>query len=273
MGIASNYGTTLTGLQLSPASLYEIPLPAIMQIAGKSSGDKGHYWVLDKVSDDNLEFYDPQSNRRFSQTIQEFSKEWTGKALVSRSNISGDFANLILSEHEVQKSYGGCCGAPRPEDNLGDDDNDDDDDDDDDCSKQGLGSPVWKVNKINMNLFMKDIPLWYNPPYGPRVEIQMSYNSQSAIAHSEPFGNKWQFNYGSYLIVDTGGNVIIFMPDGRRDVFTPDGTGGYTKPFGVFNTLTKIAENQYSLRLSTALFMYMTSLMERVLYSHFSLRS
>ena len=38
------------------------------------------------------------------------------------------------------------------------------------------------------------------------------------------------------------------MPDGRYDVFAPDGTGGYRKPYQVFNTLTKFAENYFELR-------------------------
>jgi RHS repeat-associated protein len=109
-------------------------------------------------------------------------------------------------------------------------------------------SPRWSVNVINMNLFVTDTPMWYDPPIGPRVRITLGYNSQSAIAHNEPFGSKWQFNYGSYLVVDTAGSVLIFMPDGRRDVFSPDGAGGYYPPYRVYNTLTRLAENYFELR-------------------------
>ena len=38
------------------------------------------------------------------------------------------------------------------------------------------GAPVWDVNMVNMNLFVTDIPLWSDPPVGPAVEIQLSYN-------------------------------------------------------------------------------------------------
>ena len=113
------------------------------------------------------------------------------------------------------------------------------------CAK---GSPVWSVNKINLNLFVTDIPMWYNPPIGPSVEIQISYNTQSDVVSNAPFGNKWQFNYGGYLTVDGSGNVTVFMPDGRVDVFTINGST-YTNPFGIFNTLTKIADNSYELKL------------------------
>ena len=99
-----------------------------------------------------------------------------------------------------------------------------------------------------MNLFVQDVPLWYRPAVGPAVEITLSYNSQSAIAQHEPFGAKWQFNYGSYLVVDTGGEVTVFMADGRRDVYSPNQAGGYLPPYQVHNTLVKLAENRFELR-------------------------
>ncbi len=369
--IAAQYGYKLAAVKLSTSELKDLPMPAIMQISGKNAGDKGHYWVLEEAKNDGLELYDPQSRHRFSQNLNEFSKEWNGNALVfadrtvvsdahiissnsansfeviptcsesfllslkdagqagmtAKNNPSGllsvipdsvrnpgplssavcedSFNSVIpaqagiqvftenwipdyyprlqtsraglgnddpvsiiwsmtfpgasiiteskplpgvkLSDSETEEIFGGCCGVPRPEDDLGcpgenagPDGN---------CCNSGEGAPIWKVNMVNMNLFVTDIPMWYNPPIGPPVKIQISYNSQSAIAQHEPFGNKWQFNYGSYLTVDTGGNVTIFMPDGRRDVYSPDGTGGYIKSFQVFNTLTKIAENHFELKL------------------------
>ena len=110
------------------------------------------------------------------------------------------------------------------------------------------GAPGWMINPLNMNLFVQDIPLWHKPAIGPPVEISLSYNSQSAIAQHEPFGAKWQFNYGSYLVVDTGGEVTIFMADGRRDVYSPNPSGGYLFPYQVHNTLVKLAGNSFELR-------------------------
>jgi RHS repeat-associated protein len=115
------------------------------------------------------------------------------------------------------------------------------------CSNAGQGFPVWTVNKVNLNLYVTDTPLWYKAPFGPPVDIKLSYNSQAAIDANSVFGNKWTFNYGSYLIVDANGSVKVSMPDGRQDVYTLSG-GVYTKPFGVFNTLTKISDNHYTLK-------------------------
>lgn len=222
--IASSYKYELTGYRLSISELNQIPLPAIMQIAGKSSGDKGHYWVLDRVENGTLELYDPQSRRRFTQSPDEFSKEWTGRTLVSTSRIMDKIPGTMLSANEMKESYGGCCGVPRPEESLGNPGDNAGGPQNEQCSE---GAPVWNVNMVNMNLYVTDTPIWYNPPVGPSVRINLSYNSQSSIAQYEPFGNKWTFNYGSYLVVDPGGNVTVFMPDGRRDVYTPDGQGGY----------------------------------------------
>ncbi len=109
-------------------------------------------------------------------------------------------------------------------------------------------APTWSVNQVNMNLFVTDTPLWYDSPIDPSMKISLGYNSQSTPTYNEPFGNKWQFNYGSYL-VDSGGSVTIYMPDGRSDVYTSDGRGGYTKPYQVSNTLTKVPTYYYRFEL------------------------
>jgi RHS repeat-associated protein len=245
--LASQYGYDLSGVKLSVSDLKDLPLPAIMHIQGKNPGDSGHYWILERVHEGRLELFDPQGGSRFEQTPDQFTREWSGNALV----FSGE-ANLPwdrLGENQMNQLYGGCCGVPMPEDDQGDPDIIEPDEQKDDSCHKGYGSPIWKVNKINMNLFVRDIPFWYNPPIGPPVRIQISYNSQSSINNYEPLGNKWQFNYATYLTVDTGDNVTVFMPDGRRDVYTPNGGGGYNPPYQVFNTLTKIAENHYELKL------------------------
>ncbi len=134
-------------------------------------------------------------------------------------------------------AFGG-VGYPRPEDRLGNPDN---------KPPGNCGAPGWDVNLLNLNFYLSDTPLWYESPVGPSVAITLSFNSLSAISRHEPFGNKWQFNYATYLDEDLGGQVTVFMPDGRRDLYVPDGTGGYTPPFQVFNTLQKIGPQNFEL--------------------------
>lgn len=238
--MSADQGLELTGIEVTEADVRALSLPAILQVRSHSSASAGHYWILDKVQSDRLELYDPQSQRRFHQSLDELAQEWTGRVLVFGK--PGGVPGRRLGIEEMQESYGGCCGLPRKEDGLG---NPDDNSPPDQCSG---GAPRWSVNVINMNLFVTDTPLWYQPPAGPAMRITLSYNSQSAIAQYEPFGNKWQFNYGTYLVVDTAGTVTVFMPDGRRDSYAPNGSGGYTRPYLVFNTLTQIAPNHFELR-------------------------
>lgn len=240
--IAKKHGYTITGLRVTVADLKKVPLPAIVQVSGSDSGDRGHYWVLDEINKDLLTFFDPQSGRRFEQNTREFSAEWSGNLLVISDKKA--LPGRRLTNHEMTQTYGGCCGLQRLPGAQGHPGR---------CAgpssggKNSCGSPTWSVNMVNLSLFVTDTPLWYSSPIGPSVNISLSYNSQASITEYEPFGNKWQFNYGTYLVVDSGGVVTAIMPDGRNDIYTPDGSGGYTKPYQVFNTLTKIAENHFEM--------------------------
>lgn len=257
-GLAAQYGLALTTLRLTTAELDLIPLPAIVHIPGQAEGDKGHFWILQSKRGELLKLHDPQSGRWFRQTVAEFSGEWQGVALVF---AGGDAAlpGVPLEETELAQLTGGCCGVARPESDQGDPDRDPKDDtaneppgDGDDC-----GECLWSVNPVNMNLYVSDMPLWYDPPIGPKVGIKLSYNSQSANNQHEPFGNKWQFNYGTYLVLDPGDTVTIYMPDGRRDIFTGDTTGNYTAPAGVHNRLTNLGGQRWELRFpDDSLFIY-----------------
>ena len=255
MDVAAGFGYEFKGLHVSDNDMEKLPLPAIVQLNARNGGDSGHYWVLERVKGEEVELFDPQAGHRYNQTIAEFAREWDGVILAFQASDTSSGIGIKLSQAEMEERYGGCCGVPRPPEKLGDPcegdpccKNKGPSTSCSTCSSAGKGAPAWSVNMVNINLFMTDTPLWYEPSIGPPVKITLNYNSQSSIAYNQPFGNKWQFNYASYLVVDTGGTVTIFMPDGRNDVYSPDGSGGYTKPFGVFNTLTKLAENHFTLR-------------------------
>lgn len=224
---------------LTASDLASVPLPAIVHLVGSPATMAGHYWVLEGVGSGTVRLFDPQSGRRFEQSFAEFSKEWDGSAIVLSERA--DLPGTAMNPREAREQVGGCCGAPARESDLGDPDGDNDPDD--------CGAPVWTVNMISMNFYLSDTPLWYTPPYGPPVRIRLSYNSQSAIAYHEPFGPKWQFNYASYMVIDTGGSVTLFRPDGRRDIYTPDGMGGFVPPTGVHDELAVTGPERYELRL------------------------
>lgn len=248
--LAAVHGHELVAIETTSAALSLLPLPAILHVGPKNSGADGHYWVLDKLQDDNAELFDPQSHHRFHQTVAELASQWSGRALLFSAPAPLPGRKLELGE--LEQSAGGCCGVPPPEDDLGCKP----------CKKRmmssavsccgggasGMGAPIWFVNAANMNFNVADTPLWYHPAYGPMVAISLSWNSSSAIAYNEPFGNKWAFSYATYLTMDTSGLITVFMPDGKRDLYYPNGTGGYYGGYQVYNTLVFIAANHYELQ-------------------------
>ncbi len=151
--------------------------------------------------------------------------------------VSFAFAHPCFSSDASSSAPRGTGSCGRDKSNTGGDGND------------SCGSPTWSVNMVNLNLYVLDVPLWYNPPVGPSINIALSYNTQVTATGTEPFGNKWQFSYGSSLTIETGNNVLIVMPDGKKDLFTDNGSGGYDKPYGIYNTLTKIGTDHFELTL------------------------
>lgn len=242
--LAARQGVRLEARRVEPADISSLPLPAIIELERREGGALGHYWVVESVADDQVRIHDPQSTRTFHQSLEELAQEWEGVVLL-RSGAP-DLPGRPVTAAELDTLRGGCCGAPAPESDLGNPgDNGGPKDAGDPC-----GGPRWNVNMLNMNFHAVDVPIWYRPAYGPMVSFALSYNSQSAIAYYEPFGPKWQFNYASYLVVDTGGAVLVFMPDGRRDQYTPAGAHSFLAPFGVHNELVNIGTDRYELRLT-----------------------
>ncbi|MBL7049691.1 MAG: RHS repeat protein, partial [Nitrospira sp.] len=147
------------------------------------------------------------------------------------SGVSEDCFDSNGDGKDDENSDNACAfaGRTKPDANLGGNV---------DC--QANGAPVWEVNEINMNLFMTDIPIWHDTPIGPKLELQISYNSEADVISDSPFGNKWVFNYGSYLVEDgTTGDVTVTMPDGREDNYTYNNPG-YSAPFGIYNVLSQV---------------------------------
>lgn len=242
--LAARYGQDLVAVKLPAAEVTQLALPLIIYVSGDREGARGHYWVLEKSSNEELKLYDPQSGQRFRQTPEQFAREWSGIALVFAEGEA--VPGVRLSKAEMGEIFGGCCGVPAPPDKTGP--NEKESQPPKNLCPTFHGSPTWWVNMINMNLYMVDVPIWYSNPIGPSVEIAISYNSLASIAQHEPFGNKWQFNFGTYPVVDPSGTVTIFMPHGEVHSYLPDGAGGYVRPYQVSNELTKIAENHFELR-------------------------
>ncbi|KJV05968.1 cysteine peptidase family C39 domain-containing protein [Methylocucumis oryzae] len=245
--LAKRHDYNLVGLRLKPEDLKQITLPAIAQVEWQNG--KGHYWEIAERDGDLLKLYDPQNHDYYEQTIQEFSQQWHGAVLVfaQADKAKSTLPGKQLALNDMATINGGCCGLPAPPDDLGEPDAPDQECKTCPCPN-GHGQPVWKVNPITMNFYMKDIPLWYTPAKGPAIEFKLSYNSQSTTNYYEPFGNKWQFSYGTFLVEAPGGNVSVFLPDGKQLIFVKT-TNGYqlAAKYGETSKLEKIATNSFTL--------------------------
>ena len=84
---------------------------------------------------------------------------------------------------------------------------------------------------------------------GIDLEFQRTYNSMSANDTNGSygnddgspapniFGNGWTTTYGAHLALNSAGGITVFDVDGTRYDYAPNGTGCYTPPPGMYNTL------------------------------------
>lgn len=71
---------------------------------------------------------------------------------------------------------------------------------------------------------------------GAPIVMARSYSSNAP--RDSILGRGWTFAYDATLSIDsTSGRVTYHDPGGSQQVFTPDGSGGYTPPAGIFSTL------------------------------------
>lgn len=86
---------------------------------------------------------------------------------------------------------------------------------------------------------------------GPGIDFMFepNYNSQAGsdpAATDGPLGYGWSHNYNVTLAVNT--SVTITWGDGKTETWTPDGSGGFTPQYGVFDTLTDNGDGTYTLK-------------------------
>ena len=247
--LAAERGMALSGIQATRVK--GLPAPFIAHYRFN------HFVaVTGRDGKDGLTIFDPILNLETRMTEKEFVREWSGFALVPTGQIKrslllsflriGSRQSRIENEDDLASFVGGCCGVEnvnqdegKPEDAVGGP-----------CG--GYGLCAWAFNPVSMNVFAWDTPLWHQPPVGPAVEFTMCYNGTDADNSLTSFGPKWFLNYHSYCIETpstSNGSVTVFMPDGGNDVYSPISTTNFSPPARVFNTLTRVTTNKYTLQL------------------------
>lgn len=258
--LARKHGVKLNGVRASNTD--HLPTPFLAHY------DFKHFVaVTGRDADGNVTVFDPILNLETVMTQEEFSREWSGVALVPKEK-RGLFAGLwngvarlwrstpkdapqLLAMSDLQEFTGGCCGIENPNTDEGGNvptvggSR---------CPKSGnKGLSGWTFAPSSVNIYASDTPLWYEPAIGPDIEFTMSYNAIDADNNLPSFGPKWMFSYHSYAVETPAagnGTVTIFMPDGRNDVYSPvSGTNTFTPPGRVFNQLVKLGTNQFTLTM------------------------
>ncbi|PYI87655.1 MAG: type IV secretion protein Rhs, partial [Verrucomicrobia bacterium] len=116
-----------------------------------------------------------------------------------------------------------------------------------DCSMRGMAD--YNVDAARVSLSISDTPLGYDPPRGPPVNLTISYQQREVAPGSiqtySNLGNKWSFNWLSYIIVD---------PNNANANATGYGPGGGTLDYSGFNSTTQ----SYAAQLETQVILVKT---------------
>jgi RHS repeat-associated protein len=175
----------------------------------------GHFVVVEKITGSYVDLLDPDLGRT-RWPLAHFQYRWSGTALrlAKQNNIHGQ----PVSRERAQALRGGCCGSPPPDPS--------DESDEDEDGDRGCGAPIYLFGLSSANLVLKDIPMWSTAGKGPKMAIQLIYNrvatqrmAANAGANYYAFGDKWSFNFFSYLTETPNSGVDIVLPGGKVQRF------------------------------------------------------
>ena len=116
---------------------------------------------------------------------------------------------------------------------------------------EGQKAPIYRFGLSSANLQLKDIPMWCPDAKGPRMLVQLIYNrvatdrmATNPAANYYPFGNKWHFNFSSYLTETPDTNVDIILPGGRVERFLLTNDDSYVSA-DIWNQNTLVKSNEW----------------------------
>lgn len=234
---AQDAGSHLLAFKIGKDHLDTVALPCIVHL--NDSAD-GHFTVLAGLDTKQVQLVEQTGEAVVSR--EQFNRVFSGAGLAAvlpsgALRLTAPEQRRILGAHAAPIPATPQPNGPPPECPSGQPA----------CQCPVGGAPAWAVNPVDLNLYVRDTPLWYTPSQGPSVSITLSFNNQNTVQTESPLGNKWWFNYGSFLVVDAGGQVTVTMPNGREDVYAPKGDGTYTYPYRRNTTLSKTSDSEYVL--------------------------
>ncbi len=124
-----------------------------------------------------------------------------------------------------------------------------------DCTSAGMAD--YNVDSARVSLTITDTPVGYTPPVGPAVKFTVSYQQREVAPVQTPtysnLGNKWSFDWISYIIIDPANqaaDATAYGPGGGTLHYNgfSSGTQSYAPQRETQVTLAKTGIDQYEKR-------------------------
>ncbi|MHB9037832.1 MAG: cysteine peptidase family C39 domain-containing protein [Armatimonadota bacterium] len=254
---ADKYGVKAHPVTMFADDILKAPLPVLAHV------QPNHYLAITGIDGDKVQVEDSLRGK-YELSLDALGKIWTGIAL-SFSPTAEDQPVAIALASEIR---GGCCGQADMIACLGDCYGD--------CGQEFVtsslssttgtcescsgsasgppspGAPTWKVNTANLNLVVKDTPIWYDPGVGPRIEFTLTYSNESS--DSGIFGRGWRSPYDMkifFLPPPVQGNptsLQFHRATGRVESYDYDSTSASYLPtessatYGYRDTIEKLTD-------------------------------
>ncbi len=205
--------------------LQELPKPIILHL------NYDHYILIKSTEGGMFHVYDPYARHIKAVSQSYLAQNFSGNAIilgktdVLKLNKSTQDIALIKGRymHEypppTQTEQGELRGDGHDNGNLPQGE----------CKISRGGQPLLSFNPIILNLVASDIPMWYDAGKGPDIELKLVYNGNDkneingglpAPTQYYPMGYGWCFSYSAFYKEETGGKIVLYMPDGQRITFT-----------------------------------------------------
>lgn len=196
-----------------------------------------HFAALTEVSNNRYHLKDPtfDTDGQSWITAKAIDQESDGYFLVPATTslpqgwqtVSDDEAKTIFGKGIASGRNGNNSNCPAPQSNPCSCD--------DSCDNNCDGMAKASVWSMLATLHIADRPLGYAPPVGPAIGFKFDYNhlqtNQPTTFTFTNVGQNWNFNWLSYLTVDSGTNVAtVRLRSGGSEVYTPSG-GVYSPDF------------------------------------------
>jgi RHS repeat-associated protein len=209
----------------------------------------GHYAALTDARNGKFIAQDPTFGNGTLISQQTIDQEQSGYYLVARGQLPDGWQPV--SETEGQSIWGkGNAGAnsepppPGVAPSVR-------------CPKESPGMADYNVDSARVSLSIMDTPVGYRPPRGPAVRFTVSYQQREIAPVQTPtysnLGNKWSFNWISYIVIDPANqaaDATAYGPGGGTLHYTGfnSGTQSYAPQRETQESLVKIGLDQYEKR-------------------------